>query len=173
MCEPGRLRPHTDFSSNAVNPAGPSRYWRRGWDELGPSWPSPFGRCGFASACIFARAKMCEPRRLRPHTDYASIVVNPSGPPRYWRRGWDELGPSWPSPFGRCGFASACIFARAKMCEPGRLRPHTDFSSNAMNPAGPSRYWGGEGGIRTHGGLAPSLDFESSPFGQLRHLSVR
>ncbi len=30
---------------------------------------------------------------------------------------------------------------------------------------------GGEGGIRTHGTLARTLDFESSPFGQLRHLS--
>ena len=30
---------------------------------------------------------------------------------------------------------------------------------------------GGEGGIRTHGSREGSLDFESSPFGQLRHLS--
>ncbi len=30
---------------------------------------------------------------------------------------------------------------------------------------------GGEGGIRTHGTRKGTLDFESSPFGQLRHLS--
>ena len=30
---------------------------------------------------------------------------------------------------------------------------------------------GGEGGIRTHGTVTRTLDFESSPFGQLRHLS--
>ena len=31
--------------------------------------------------------------------------------------------------------------------------------------------FGGEGGIRTHGSRKRSPDFESGPFGQLRHLS--
>ena len=80
---PGRLRPHSDFINAHTDPTGPSVRWRRGRDELGPSWPSPCGRSGFACACIFAPAKMCEPweasstLRLhqRTHGPYGSVCT--------------------------------------------------------------------------------------------------
>ena len=43
-------------------------------------------------------------------------------------------------------------------------------SQTNMGPMAPYLF-GGEGGIRTLGTVTRTLDFESSPFGQLRHLS--
>ena len=44
-------------------------------------------------------------------------------------------------------------------------------SKMRLDPQNTERLYGGEGGIRTHGARKDTLDFESSPFGQLRHLS--
>ena len=84
----------------------------------------------------------------------------------------EALTPSGPSPT-RGDVVSALIrnvFRFRASAQTWRVLLVPRHSANKRGP-----WWapfiGGEGGIRTHGTVARTLDFESSPFGQLRHLS--
>jgi Phage integrase family len=44
--------------------------WRRGWDRLGPSWPSP---CGRAARVQNRSRRFCRTRLVRPHTAHRHI----------------------------------------------------------------------------------------------------
>jgi hypothetical protein len=88
-----------------------------------------------------------------------------------WRRGWDCQALPWAWP---CGLAVLAHHRSRRWCRTQRgFSPHPQHQASHRKGAteGPFSVAGGEGGIRTHVGLAPPTDFESAPVWPLRYLS--
>ena len=100
------------------------------------------------------------------------LAVRPRRPgPARWRRGRDS-NPGWSYPHTRSpgvllqplGHLSAFQQETSSRNDIRRADPPT--------PLGRARARGGEGGIRTHVGVAPQPAFEAGPLRPLRYLSV-
>ncbi len=121
------------------------------------------------------------PRRARPWMGrvHPGGFVHNTRSPRYanapcrgrsriWRRGWDCSARPWASPL-RCAAGPACggpISFLTKLSNPKHVGSSTTpaHPDTPTPPVGGARVSGGEGGIRTHGGIATTPVFKTGAF---------
>jgi hypothetical protein len=129
--------------------------------------PSPFS--GVAPQAAFRRRARHSLVRAKRCASPCLLIVRPSRKPTGWRRGRDS-NPGWSFPHTRSPGVLLQPLGHLSACQQEIRHGRYHALDRRWRPS-----WaptcGGEGGIRTHVGVAPQPAFEAGPLRPLRYLS--